>query len=90
VLVTQGDACFYPDEPIDDAHVLGPVTAFLDGSAWKPVGDARPGDRAANIAGRALLGSSRASRRSTSAWRASPRASCGCAAKAANAEEKEK
>jgi hypothetical protein len=55
-LVTQGDACFYPDEPIDDAHVLGPVTGFLDGAEWKPVGDARPGDPALTIGARALLG----------------------------------
>lgn len=55
LLVTQGDACFYPDEPIREARVLGPVTAFLDGGEWKPVGDAGAGERARSMMGRALL-----------------------------------
>ena len=54
LLVTQGDACFYPDEPIDDARVLGAVGAFLDGAEWRAVGAAPPDARARTLTGRAL------------------------------------
>lgn len=54
-IVTQGDACFYPDPPISTRHVLGPVTEFRHNEDWFPTGDQASADRARSFFGRILL-----------------------------------
>ena len=54
-LVTQGDACLYPDPPISLPRVLGPVTGFrLDGD-WVATTDRASIGRARSFRGRSLL-----------------------------------
>jgi hypothetical protein len=36
-LMLRGDANWFCDAPIDETRVLGVVTAFQDGSVWRPV-----------------------------------------------------
>jgi len=56
LLVTQGDACRVPDEPIDASRVLGAVTDFMDASAWRAVATTAPREaRSRTAAGRGLL-----------------------------------
>jgi len=55
-LVTQGDACFYPDAPVAARCVLGPVTELDDGAGWRPVAGPSSRDRSQSAIGRALLG----------------------------------
>ena len=38
-IITQGDACFYPDPPISTPLVLGPVTEFRLKGDWVPTAD---------------------------------------------------
>lgn len=54
-LVTQGDACFYPDAPIEPRHILGPVLEFQSGGGWLAVSGTLTQDRAASFWGRSLL-----------------------------------
>jgi hypothetical protein len=54
-LVTQGDACFYPDEPVAARRVLGRVTQYRAGEGWKPVAGPSPSERSQSALGRALL-----------------------------------
>ncbi|APV48488.1 hypothetical protein BWI17_01565 [Betaproteobacteria bacterium GR16-43] len=55
LLVTQGDACAYPDPPVDASRVVGPVREYLAGGEWKPVVAPRAEDRARSASGRGLL-----------------------------------
>lgn len=54
-LITQGDACFNPDPPIELRHVLGPVVEFRDRERWVPAAGRPSRDRAQSLTGRALL-----------------------------------
>ena len=54
-VVTQGDACYYPDPPIGTRQVLGPVTEFRSHRDWMPVDNAVFAGRARSPIGRALL-----------------------------------
>ena len=55
MLVTQGDACYYPDEAIDEASVLALVTECSAGERWQPVTTAPDTARARSAIGRTLL-----------------------------------
>jgi hypothetical protein len=54
-IITQGDACFYPDPPINSKRVLGSVTEFRIGENWIVTGIQPSHDRARSIVGRFLL-----------------------------------
>ena len=54
-IITQGDACFYPDPPISTRLVLGPVTEFRLKGDWVPTGDQASMGRARSFLGRTLL-----------------------------------
>lgn len=54
-VVTQGDACFYPDPPVSSQRVLGRVTEFRYEERWLPAADRASRDRAQSLAGRLLL-----------------------------------
>ena len=54
-IITQGDACFYPDPPISTPMVLGPVTEFRLKGDWVPTGDQASMGRARSFLGRTLL-----------------------------------
>jgi hypothetical protein len=54
-VITQGDACFYPDPPVRLAQVIGPVTEFRNGLEWTRVGTQAEGERAGTRLGRTLL-----------------------------------
>ncbi len=53
-VVTQGDACHYPDPPVDGHCVLGRVTAWRLGSDWQAVAPVSGASRARAPLGRAL------------------------------------
>lgn len=55
-LLTQGDACLYPDAPVPVRCVLGPVSEFRLDERWIPAGDCPADARSRSRAGRALLG----------------------------------
>lgn len=53
--ITQGDACYLPDLPIDASRVVGRVSAWREAAGeWQPVGTLRRDDRAGSAPGRAL------------------------------------
>lgn len=54
-VITQGDACFYPDPPVETRRILGSVTEFRDGERWRPAADPSSRDRSRSLLGRALL-----------------------------------
>ena len=54
-VITQGDACFYPDPPISLRQVLGPVKEFRRQADWVPVDNEASAGRARSPAGRTLL-----------------------------------
>jgi len=54
-IVTQGDACFYPDPPLHKRCVLGPVTEFHSKDRWFPTGLEPTRNRAQSPLGRTLL-----------------------------------
>jgi hypothetical protein len=54
-IITQGDACFYPDPPISTRLVLGPVTEFRLKGDWVPTGDQASVGRARSFLGKTLL-----------------------------------
>jgi hypothetical protein len=54
-IITQGDACFYPDPPISTSLVLGPVTEFRFQGDWVPTDDQPSVGRARSFLGRTLL-----------------------------------
>jgi hypothetical protein len=54
-IITQGDACFYPDPPISTPLVLGPVTEFRLKGDWVPTDDQASVGRARSFLGRTLL-----------------------------------
>lgn len=54
-LITQGDACHYPDSPIRTKDILGPITEYRLDGPWLPVGLTPSSDRASSSRGRMLL-----------------------------------
>jgi len=54
-IITQGDACFYPDPPVKCERVLGAVTAFRQGDDWMSISVPPLPDRAHSPLGKALL-----------------------------------
>jgi hypothetical protein len=54
-ILTQGDACSYPDAPISTSRVLGPVTEFRLEGDWVPMGDQDSRARSRSLLGRTLL-----------------------------------
>lgn len=55
LVITQGDACFYPDPPVSTRQVLGPVTEYRHKEDWVPTSDQAPPGRARSLVGRVLL-----------------------------------
>jgi hypothetical protein len=55
-MVTQGDACFYPDPPVSTHAVLGAVTDFRCGDDWVATDMQVSAGRAGSITGKILLG----------------------------------
>lgn len=53
--ITQGDACFNPDPPIELAHIVGTVVEFRLGEVWNPAPSLALGDRARGWFGRLQL-----------------------------------
>jgi hypothetical protein len=53
--ITQGDACFNPDPPIEFAHIVGTVVEFRIAEAWNPVPSLAAEDRARAWFGRLQL-----------------------------------
>jgi hypothetical protein len=51
-VMTSGDANWFCDAPIAQDRVVGVVTAFLDGSTWRPVPASPPAPRLARISSR--------------------------------------
>ena len=54
-IITQGDACFYPDSPINTSLVLGTATEFRLEGDWIPTTDQASVGRARSFLGRTLL-----------------------------------
>lgn len=54
-LITQGDACFYPDPPVSMRQVLGPVVAYRGRDGWVATGNRFCAGRARSLPGRMLL-----------------------------------
>ena len=54
-IITQGDGCFYPDEPVNLGRVLGAVMAYRSQDEWIAAGDRASADRALSSPGRILL-----------------------------------
>lgn len=55
LMITQGDACHYPDPPISGSDVLGLVTAYRVNEDWQPATTVPAPDRATSPVGKALL-----------------------------------
>jgi hypothetical protein len=53
-LITQGDACYYPDPPVHSTRVLGRVTEFCHSGSWKATTMQPSPDHAVSRVGRTL------------------------------------
>ncbi len=54
-VITQGDACYYPDPPTKTEYILGRVTAYEQAESWREPGASRSSDRARSKTGSTLL-----------------------------------